>query len=79
MESIIQRYSNFVGFPIELNGNAVNTIRAIWARSKSELTSTDYEEFYKFIGHDIEPPLYRFHFSADAPLAINALLFVPEK
>jgi TNF receptor-associated protein 1 len=78
VESIIQRYSNFVGFPIELNGNAVNTIRAIWARSKSELTATDYEEFYKFIGHDIEPPLYRFHFSADAPLAINALLFVPK-
>ena len=46
--------------------------------SKSELTATDYEEFYKFIGHDIEPPLYRFHFSADAPLAINALLFVPK-
>ena len=78
VETIIQRYSNFVGFPIELNGNAVNTIRAIWARSKAELTATDYEEFYKFIGHDIEPPLYRFHFSADAPLAINALLFVPK-
>jgi TNF receptor-associated protein 1 len=78
VEAIIKRYSNFVGFPIELNGSAVNTIRAIWTRSKSELTATDYEEFYKFIGHDLEPPLYRFHFSADAPLAINALLFVPK-
>jgi len=76
VESIIKRYSNFVAFPIELNGSAVNTIRAIWTRSKSELTASDYEEFYKFIGHDVEPPLYRFHFSADAPLAINALLFV---
>jgi TNF receptor-associated protein 1 len=78
VEAIIQRYSNFVGFPIELNGNAVNTIRAIWTRSKSELTGTDYDEFYKFIGHDLEPPLYWFHFSADAPLAINALLFIPK-
>ena len=78
VESIIQRYSNFVGFPIELNGTAVNTINAIWTRSKSELTDSDYEEFYKFIGHDIDAPLYRFHFSADAPLAINALLFVPK-
>jgi TNF receptor-associated protein 1 len=78
VEAIIRRYSNFVGFPIELNGNAVNTIGAIWTRSKSELTGTDYDEFYKFIGHDIEPPLYRFHFSADAPLAINALLFIPK-
>lgn len=78
VESIIQRYSNFVGFPIELNGTAVNTINAIWTRSKSELTDSDYEEFYKFIGHDIDAPLYRFHFTADAPLAINALLFVPK-
>lgn len=78
VETIIKRYSNFVGFPIELNGTAVNTISAIWTRSKSELTDTDYEEFYKFIGHDIDAPLYRFHFSADAPLAINALLFVPK-
>jgi molecular chaperone HtpG len=78
VESIIKRYSNFVGFPIELNGTAVNTISAIWTRSKSELTDTDYEEFYKFIGHDVDGPQYRFHFSADAPLAINALLFVPK-
>jgi molecular chaperone HtpG len=78
VEAIIKRYSNFVAFPIELNGIAVNTIRAIWMRRKSELTATDYQEFYKFLGHDIEPPLYRFHFSADAPLAINALLFVPK-
>ncbi len=77
VESIIKQYSNFVGFPIELNGKAVNTVSAIWMRNKSELTDTDYEEFYKFIGHDIGAPLYRFHFSADAPLAINALLFVP--
>jgi len=78
VESIIQRYSNFVGFPIELNGKAVNTISAIWTRNKSELTDTEYDEFYKFIGHDIDAPAYRFHFSADAPLAINALLFVPK-
>lgn len=78
VESIIQRYSNFVGFPIELNGTAVNTIAATWTRNKSEVTDEEYEEFYKFIGHDIEAPLYRFHFNADAPLAIRALLFVPK-
>ncbi len=78
VESIIKRYSNFVGAPIELNGKAVNTISAIWTRNKSEITDTDYEEFYKFIGHDSEAPRYRLHFNADAPLAIRALLFVPQ-
>ena len=78
VESIIKQYSSFVSFPIELNGKAVNTIAAIWTRSKSELTDAEYDDFYKFIGHDIDGPMFRFHFSADAPLAINALLFVPK-
>ncbi len=78
VESVIKRYSNFVGAPIELNGTAVNTINAIWTRGKSEVTDTEYEEFYKFIGHDIDAPLYRLHFSADAPIDIKALLFVPK-
>ncbi len=78
VESIIKRYSNFVGFPITLNGETVNTINALWTRNKSEITDAEYEEFYKFIGHDFEAPAYRLHFSADAPLAIRALLFVPQ-
>ena len=78
VESVIKRYSNFVGFPIELNGKAVNTVTAIWTKNKSDITDTDYEEFYKFIGHDFEAPLYRLHFNADAPLAIRSLLFVPQ-
>ncbi len=79
IESIIKRYSNFVPVPIELNGKEVNTVQAIWTRSKSEVKPEEYDEFYKYIAHDTEPPLYRLHFSADAPLAIQAVLFAPEK
>jgi molecular chaperone HtpG len=79
IEGIIKRYSNFVPLPIELNGRALNTVQALWTRNKSEIKDGEYEEFYKYIGHDTEAPLYRLHFSADAPLAIHALLFVPAK
>lgn len=79
VEQIIKHYSNFVQFPIELNGKAVNTVQALWTKNKSELTDEDYTEFYKYIAHDTSAPLYRLHFSADAPLSIRALLFVPEK
>jgi TNF receptor-associated protein 1 len=37
----------------------------------------EYAEFYKFQAHAHDDPRLRLHFSADAPLAINALLFVP--
>jgi TNF receptor-associated protein 1 len=79
VQQIINRYSNFVSFPIELNGERLNTVQAIWTRSKSDIKPEEYDEFYKYIGHDHEAALFRLHFSADAPLAIKALLFVPSR
>jgi len=79
VEHIIKRYSSFVTFPIELNTKRLNTVQAIWARSKNEIKDEEYNEFYRYIGHDTEEPMFRLHFSADAPLSIQALLFVPKK
>ncbi len=79
LETIIKQYSNFVTFPIELNAKKINTIQAIWARSKNEVKEEEYLEFYKYVGHDFEAPRYRLHFTADAPLSIQALLFVPTR
>ncbi len=77
LEGIIKRYSNFVPFPITLNGKTINTVGALWARNKNEIKDEDYNEFYHYIGHDRVNPLFRLHFSTDAPLSIQALLFVP--
>lgn len=79
LERIIRRYSNFVQFPIELDGKRVNTVQAIWVRQRSEVTEEEYKEFYHYIGHDPVDPLYRLHFAADAPLQIRSLLFVPSQ
>lgn len=77
VSEIIRRYSNFVGFPVNLNGERINTVEAIWLKSKSEVTEEQYKEFYQFTAHAIDDPRYTMHFSTDAPLAINSLLFVP--
>ncbi|MHB1043790.1 MAG: molecular chaperone HtpG [Eubacteriales bacterium] len=78
VKRIIKQYSSFVPFPIKVDGEQVNTVQAIWTRNKNEVKEEEYTEFYKFVATDFEEPLYRLHFSADAPLAINALLFVPK-
>src|SRR5210317_1984813 len=64
IENIIKQYSSFVPFPINVEGKKVNTVQAIWARSKSEITDEEYTEFYKFIGNAVDDPMYRLHFSA---------------
>ena len=79
VRAILGKYSNFVGFPIHLNGERVNTVEAIWLKNKDEVTEEQYEEFYKFAAHAFDKPAYRLHFQADAPLVINALLFLPEQ
>jgi len=79
VKEILERYSAFVSFPINLNGKRVNTIQALWLRNKNEIKDEEYTEFYKFQAHAFDEPRLRLHFSADAPLAINALLFVPKE
>jgi len=77
VDAIIKRYSSFVRFPINLNGKKINTVEALWMRQKGGVKDEEYKEFYKFHANAFDDPRFTLHFSADAPLAINALLFVP--
>jgi TNF receptor-associated protein 1 len=79
LKEVLTRYSAFVGFPITLNGEKLTTVQALWLRNKAEVKEEEYAEFYKFQAHATDAPRYRLHFSADAPLSINALVFVPQE
>ncbi|MGC9327632.1 MAG: molecular chaperone HtpG [Candidatus Hinthialibacter sp.] len=77
LKEAVQKYSNFVPFPIFINGEKVNTIQALWTRNKSDITDEEYKDFYKFIANADDEPIFHMHFSADVPLMVNALLYVP--
>ena len=79
IKRMIRQYSSFVPFPIKVNDEQVNTVQAIWTRNKNEVKEEEYTDFYKFVANAFDEPLYRYHFTADAPLAINALLYVPKQ
>lgn len=57
----------------------LNTMRALWRRSKSEIKEEEYSEFYKHITHDYDAPLRTIHYSAEGQLEFKALLFIPGK
>jgi len=79
VKRLIETYSNFVGFPIFLNGKRINEVEALWLKNKTEISEDEYKAFYQFAGKAFDEPAYRLHFAADAPLAINALLFAPSE
>lgn len=77
VKEVLTHYSSFVQFPIKLDGEQINKIQPIWMRSKGDISDEEYSEFYKFQADAFDDPLYRLHFSSEAPLEINAILFVP--
>lgn len=79
LKGIIDKHSRFVSFPLSLNGERVNTVEAIWLKSKSDIKEEDYKEFYQYCAHAVDEPRHTLHFSADAPININALLFTPDE
>ncbi len=79
IKEVLERYSAFVAVPVNLNGKRINTVQALWLRGKNEIKDEEYTEFYKFQSHAFDEPRLRLHFSADAPISIHALLFVPKE
>ena len=79
IKSIIRNHSNFISFPIYVDGEKVNTVPALWKQAKFQISQDQYEEFYKFLTYDTQGPLETVHVSVDAPVQFSALLFIPPK
>uniref|UniRef100_A0A224Z626 Heat shock protein 75 kDa, mitochondrial n=1 Tax=Rhipicephalus zambeziensis TaxID=60191 RepID=A0A224Z626_9ACAR len=75
---VIEKYSNFVGSPIYLNGQQVNTLQALWLLEPREVTQAQHDEFYRYISGAFDVPRFTVHFCTDVPLSIRCLLYIPE-
>lgn len=87
IKDLVKRYSDFIAYPIRLgeegkppadDADPINTMRAIWKRSKSEITPEEYNTFYKHIAHEAKDPLKVIHISAEGVLEYKAILFIPQ-
>ncbi|XKL64023.1 hypothetical protein PGB90_004109 [Kerria lacca] len=79
IKDVIQKYSNFINFPIYINGEKTNTIQPLWLVDQKSITKDQHTEFYRFISNNYDIPRFIMHFSTDAPLTIRALLYIPSK
>jgi len=77
VDKTIKKFSQFISYPIKLNGHIVNSLGAIWYREKREVTVDEYERFWEQIANTKITYKYMLHYSTDVPLSIRALLYVP--
>eukprot|EP00048_Salpingoeca_helianthica_P018186 m.241202 g.241202 ORF g.241202 m.241202 type:complete len:704 (+) comp24100_c0_seq1:72-2183(+) len=77
VKGIIKKYSNFVGFPIYVNGEQANTVKALWTVPPGEATPEEHEQFYRLISNAFDKPQYTLQYRTDSPIDIRALLYIP--
>jgi molecular chaperone HtpG len=95
LKSIVGKYSDHISLPILMRKEqwdaeksqqvltdeweTVNKAAALWARPKSEVTDAQYQEFYKQISYDSEPPLAYTHNRVEGRSEYAQLLYIPAK
>ncbi|KAJ1668900.1 hypothetical protein EV178_000164 [Coemansia sp. RSA 1646] len=77
LKGVIKKYSNFVGFPISVNGEKVNTVEALWTKDKNSISEEEHENFYRFVSHAWDKPMYQLVYKADGPISIRSILYTP--
>lgn len=93
LRSIIRKYSDHITLPIVMRkevwddeskayrlsdeDETINQASAIWARPKNEITQEQYDEFYKHVAHDFEPPLAHVHARVEGKQEYIQLLYIP--
>ncbi|MFJ5063696.1 molecular chaperone HtpG [Streptomyces nigra] len=88
IREIVKRYSDFITWPIRMvpetadgdgtpEPETLNSMKALWARSRDQVTDDEYHELYKHISHDWREPLETIRLQAEGTFEYQALLFLP--
>ncbi|MEU7934628.1 molecular chaperone HtpG [Micromonospora echinofusca] len=90
IREIVKRYSDFIAWPIRMTverpgegdetsteTQTLNSMKALWARSRDEVDEAEYKEFYKHVSHDWADPLDIVHMRGEGTFEYEALLFIP--
>ena len=88
MRELIKKYSNYVAVPImmqeetgedkKIEWKQLNETKAIWKKSKSEITQEEYKDFYQSVSMDFSAPLGHIHNTIEGNVSYKSLLFIPE-
>ncbi len=89
LRELVKKYSDFVEHPVatlvpgegenaEPKEETLNAQKAIWLRSKSEISDQEYNDFYKHLSHDHQEPLKVIPYNAEGNIEFKSLLYLPK-
>lgn len=78
IKSVLTRFCRFLPVPIFFEGEQINNTTPAWTKKPSELTTEDYQSFYKELYPFNEPPLFWIHLNVDYPFTLTGILYFPK-
>lgn len=78
IETILEKFCKFLPVPIFFKEKQINNTNPAWKRKPSELTTEDYQNFYKELYAYNETPLFWIHLNVDFPFNLTGILYFPK-
>lgn len=78
IKTILNKFCRFLPIPVMFQGEQINTTDPIWTKKPADLTSQDYQDFYKKLYPFGETPLFWIHLNVDYPFNLTGVLYFPK-
>ena len=78
IRSILEKFCKFLPIPVTFEGTQINNTNPAWTKKPSELTTEDYQNFYKELYPYAEAPLFWIHLNVDYPFNLTGILYFPK-
>lgn len=78
IKGILEKFCRFLPVPVYFEDKQINNTNPIWTKKPSELTTQDYQNFYKELYPFGETPLFWIHLNVDYPFNLTGVLYFPK-
>jgi molecular chaperone HtpG len=78
ISSILEKFCKFLPVPIYFEEKQINNVQPAWTRKPADLTTEDYQNFYRELYPFGEPPLFWIHLNVDYPFNLTGILYFPK-
>ncbi len=92
LRNIVKKYADHVSVPVVMKktvtgdddsevteDEVVNTAKALWTRSRADVSEEEYKEFNKLLSNDFQDPMTWSHNKVEGKLDYTSLLYIPAK
>ncbi|MBA4167322.1 MAG: molecular chaperone HtpG [Chitinophagaceae bacterium] len=78
IRTILEKFCKFLPVPVLFEGKQINTTDPAWTKKPSDLSTQDYQDFYKLLYPYGEAPLFWIHLNVDYPFNLTGILYFPK-